>query len=153
MTNVFDSTPRVRREIVLGVSGALYVLSLTMPAMYFEKEASLSGLSVLAQGWWGLFMLNPAWLANPLYVVAAVQLARNRHTLASQFSAAALACALCSLFTTKWYFNEADATPISGYGVAVLCVARRAYRIAHGQLALAPGKHRRAAVKMNVGAC
>nr|WP_244134938.1 hypothetical protein [Burkholderia sp. BCC0322] len=63
-------------------------------------------------------MLNPAWLANPLYVVAAVQFARNRYTRATQFSAAALACALRPLFTTKWYFNEADATPISGYGVA-----------------------------------
>ncbi|UXZ93397.1 hypothetical protein NUJ27_33760 [Burkholderia cenocepacia] len=93
MMNAFDSTPGVRREMVLGVSGALYLLSLTLPAMHFEKEASLSGLSVLAQGWLGLFMLNPAWLANPLYVVAAVQLARSRHTRASQFSAAALACA------------------------------------------------------------
>ncbi|WP_353254897.1 hypothetical protein [Burkholderia anthina] len=118
MMNVFDSTPSIRRETVLGVSAALYVLSLAMPAMHFEKEASLSGLSVLAQGWLGLFMLNPAWLANPLYVVAAFQLARSRYTRASQLSAAALACALCSLFTTKWYFNEADATPISGYGVA-----------------------------------
>ncbi|WP_322021166.1 MULTISPECIES: hypothetical protein [unclassified Burkholderia] len=118
MMKVFDSTPRVRRETVVGVSGVLYVLSLTMPAMHFEKEASLSGMSVLAEGWWGLFMLNPAWLANPLYLVAAVQFARNRYARASQFSVAALTCALCSLLTTKWYFNEANATPISGFGVA-----------------------------------
>lgn len=116
--SAFDSAPRVRREAVLGVSGVLYILSLVLPAMYFEKEAPLSGMSVLVQGWWGLLMLNPAWLANPLYVVAIVQLARNRYARASLFSAAALACALCSLLTTKWYFNEADATPISGYGVA-----------------------------------
>nr|WP_230953468.1 hypothetical protein [Burkholderia cepacia] len=86
MMNVFDSTPRIRRETVLGVSGALYLLSLTMPAMHFEKEALLSGRSVLAQGWLGLLMLNPAWLANPLYVAAAVQLARSRYTRASQLS-------------------------------------------------------------------
>lgn len=116
--SAFDSAPRVRREAVLGVSGVLYILSLVLPAMYFEKEAPLSGMSVLVQGWWGLLMLNPAWLANPLYVVAIVQLARNRYARSSLFSAAALACALCSLLTTKWYFNEADATPISGYGVA-----------------------------------
>ncbi|MBF5012704.1 hypothetical protein [Burkholderia pseudomultivorans] len=118
MANVFDLRPRVRRETVLGASGALYALSLTMPAMHFEREASLSGLSVLAQGWWGLFMLNPAWLANPLYAVAAVQFARNRYIRASRYSAAALAFALCSLFATKWYFNEADATPISSFGIA-----------------------------------
>ncbi|RQT68356.1 hypothetical protein DF029_23945 [Burkholderia cepacia] len=113
-----DSLPRVKREVVLGVSGALYVLSLMMPAMYFEKEASLSGMSVLAQGWWGVFMLNPAWLANPLYVASAIQLARRRYARASQFSGAAFVCALCSLFTTKWYFNEAAATPISSFGMA-----------------------------------
>ncbi|MGS0894275.1 hypothetical protein ACVBGC_17360 [Burkholderia stagnalis] len=118
MMSVFDSWPRVRRETVLGVSGVLYALSLTMPAMYFEKEAPLTGMSVLMQGWWGLFMLNPAWLANPLYVVAVVQLARSRYARAGQFSGAAIACALCSLLTTKWYFNEADATPITRFGVA-----------------------------------
>ncbi|MBY4867302.1 hypothetical protein DIE14_12785 [Burkholderia sp. Bp9017] len=118
MMSAFDSAPRVRREAVLGVSGALYIFSLMLPAMYFEKEAPLSGMSVLVQGWWGLLMLNPAWLANPLYLVAIVQLARNRYARASLFSAAALACALCSLLTSKWYFNEAGATPISSFGIA-----------------------------------
>lgn len=118
MTSAFDSALRVRRETVLGVSGVLYVLSLTMPAMHFDKEPSLSGLSVLAQGWWGLLMLNPAWLANPLYGIAAVQFARSRYAGASWFSGAAIACALCSLVTKNWYFNEADPTPISSLGVA-----------------------------------
>lgn len=27
-----------------------------------------------------------------------------------------MACALGSLFTTQWYFNEAQATPIAGLG-------------------------------------
>ncbi|WP_338642127.1 hypothetical protein [Burkholderia pyrrocinia] len=118
MMSAFDSVPRVRRETVLGVSGVLYILSLMLPAMYFEKEAPLSGMSVLVQGWWGLLMLNPAWLANPLYVVSIVQFARNRYARASLFSAAALACALCSLLTSKWYFNEAEATPLSSFGIA-----------------------------------
>ncbi|HIH2750744.1 hypothetical protein L3V59_28930 [Burkholderia aenigmatica] len=116
--SAFDSLPRVKREVVLGASGALYVLSLMMPAMYFEKEAPLSGMSVLAQGWWGVFMLNPAWLANPLYIASMIQLARRRYARASQFSGAAFVCALCSLFTTEWYFNEAYATPISSLGMA-----------------------------------
>ncbi|MXN79752.1 hypothetical protein GR157_34145 [Burkholderia sp. 4701] len=118
MMSALDSMPRVRRATVLGASVALYAISLLMPAMYFEKEASLTGMSVLAQGWLGLLMLNPSWLANPLYTIAAVQFARSRYSRASIFSGAAVACALCSLFTTKWYFNEANATPIASFGIA-----------------------------------
>ncbi|MBU9679139.1 hypothetical protein KTF37_20020 [Burkholderia multivorans] len=118
MTRALESLPRVRRGTVLGVSVGLYVVSLLLPAMYFEKEAPLIGMSVLAQGWWGVLMLNPSWLANPLYVIAAVQFGRARYGRASVFSGAAVVCALCSLFTTKWYFNEADATPITGFGIA-----------------------------------
>ncbi|KVK78138.1 hypothetical protein WJ47_17085 [Burkholderia ubonensis] len=118
MMSALDSMPCVRRETVLGASVALYVISLLMPVMYFEKDASLTGMSVLAQGWWGLLMLNPSWLANPLYTIAAVQFARSRYRRASIFSGAAVACAICSFFTTKWYFNEADATPIASFGIA-----------------------------------
>lgn len=148
--NVFDSTSRVRRETVLGVSGVLYVLSLMMPAMHFEKEASLSGLSVLAQGWWGLFMFNPAWLANPLYVVAAVQLARNRYTREPVFGRCARVCALFTIHDEVVLQRSGRDADI-WLRRRVLRVARRAYRIARGQLALAPGKHRRAAGKMSVG--
>ncbi|WP_058034492.1 hypothetical protein [Burkholderia pseudomallei] len=117
MMSALDSMPRVGRGTVLGASVALYAISLLMPAMYFEKEPSLTGMSVLSQGWLGLLMLNPSWLANPLYTIAAVQFTRSRYSRASIFSGAAVACALCSLFTTKWYFNEANATPIASFGI------------------------------------
>ncbi|MBR8061022.1 hypothetical protein [Burkholderia dolosa] len=118
MSGAVDSLARVRREAVLWTSIALYVASLFLPAMYFERESPLTGMSVLAQGWWGLLMLNPSWLANPLYVIAVVMFARRRYTCAAPFAGTAVACALCSLLTTKWYFNEADATPIRSLGIA-----------------------------------
>jgi hypothetical protein len=43
MTRALESLPRVRRGTVLGVSVGLYVVSLLLPAMYFEKEARSSG--------------------------------------------------------------------------------------------------------------
>lgn len=135
MSGAVDSLPCVRRESVLAASMALYVASLLLPAMYFEREAPLTGMSLLAQGWWGLLMLNPAWLANPLYVVAVVQFARRRYARAALCAAAAVACALCSLLTTKWYFNEADATPIRSLGIAF-------YTWAIAQIALLLGSMR-----------
>ncbi|WP_414439216.1 hypothetical protein [Burkholderia sp. 22PA0106] len=117
MADLIEALPSVGRRAVLGASTAAYVLSLLLPAMYFEKEPSLSGLALLGQGWLGLLTLNPAWLANPLCVWAAVQLARRCYGRAAGFGAAALACALCSLFTKNWYFNEAAATPIAGLGI------------------------------------
>lgn len=117
MAHPIEALPSVGRRAVLGASVAGYVLSLPLPAMVFEKDPSLSGLALLGQGWFGLLMLNPAWLANPLYAFAAVQLARRRYGRAAGFGGAALACALCSLFTKHWYFNEATATPIAGLGI------------------------------------
>lgn len=100
MADPIEMLPAVGRRAVLGASVAGYVLSLLLPAMYFKKEPALSGLALLGQGWLGLLTLNPAWLANPLYLFAA-----------------ALACALCSFFTKHWYFSEASATPIAGLGI------------------------------------
>ncbi|MGG2041306.1 hypothetical protein [Burkholderia gladioli] len=117
MADLIEALPAVGRRTVLGASAVGYVLSLLLPAMYFEKEPALSGLALLGQGWFGLLTLNPSWLANPLYLVAAVQLARRRDSRAAAFGGAALACALCSFFTRNWYFNEANATPIAGLGI------------------------------------
>ncbi|MDR3101085.1 MAG: hypothetical protein LBV73_28980 [Paraburkholderia sp.] len=118
MTTNLDSLPYATRGTVLGVSAVLFFAALLMPAMYFEKEAPLQGLSVLAQGWLGLLMLNPSWLANPLYVLAAVQFVRKRYARATLFCGAAIACALCSLLTSQWYFSEAAGTPIASLGIA-----------------------------------
>ncbi len=135
MRGAVDSLPRVPREVVLWASIALYVASLLLPAMHFERESPLTGMSLLAQGWLGLLMLNPSWLANPLYIVAVVQFVHRRYARATLFAGAAVACALCSLLTTKWYFNEADATPIRNPGIAF-------YMWAIAQIALLLGSMR-----------
>lgn len=117
MADPIEALSAVGRRAVLGASVVGYLLSLLLPAMYFDKEPALSGLALLGQGWFGLLTLNPAWLANPLYLFAAVQFARRRDGRAAAFGGAALACALCSFFTKDWYFNEAKATPIAGLGI------------------------------------
>ncbi|WP_186190901.1 hypothetical protein [Burkholderia gladioli] len=121
--------PAIGRRTVLGASAVGYVLSLLLPAMYFEKAPPLSGLALLGQGWFGLLTLNQSGLANPFYLYAVVQFARRRDGRAAAFGGAALACALCSFFTKDWYFNEANATPIAGLGIGfyVWLLARAAF--------------------------
>lgn len=118
MTARFDSFPRSTRSVVLCASIALYAVSLFLPAMYFEREAPLPGVTLLAQGWFGLADLNPAWLANPFYAIAFVLGLRRRYGYASIFCGASIACALYSPLTPKWYFSEAEGTPITGFGIA-----------------------------------
>ncbi|MFP6562263.1 hypothetical protein WJ542_28765 [Paraburkholderia sp. B3] len=86
--------------------------------MYFEREAPLPGIALLAQGWFGLLDANPAWLANPFYAIAFVLGLRRRYGYASIFCGVGVACALYSPLTTKWYFNEAEGTPVAGLGIA-----------------------------------
>jgi hypothetical protein len=106
------------RILTLCASIALYIGSLYLPAMYFEKEPPLYGMSVLAQGWFGLLTLNPSWLANPLYVATIVQFVRRRYSSSRLLSLIAVGCALCSLWTSEWDFNEAYGTPIKHLGAA-----------------------------------
>jgi hypothetical protein len=118
MTTRFDSLPRSTRRVVLCASIVLYAVSLCLPAMYFEKEAPLPGVTLLAQGWFGLADMNPAWLANPFYAVAFVLALRKRYGRAGIFCGVGVACALYSPLTTMWYFSEAEGTPVTGLGIA-----------------------------------
>ena len=106
------------RILLVCISLALYIGSLYLPAMYFEKEPPLSGMSVLGQGWFGLLTLNPSWLANPLYVAAVAQFIRRRYVSSRLLCLIAVGCALCSLWTSEWDFNEAFGTPIKHLGAA-----------------------------------
>jgi hypothetical protein len=43
---------------------------------------------------------------------------RRRYGPASLLCGVGVACALYSPLTTKWYFNEAEGTPVTGLGIA-----------------------------------
>ncbi|WP_223217451.1 hypothetical protein [Paraburkholderia phenoliruptrix] len=118
VTKIIFRSSIAPRFLTLCISLALYIGSLYLPAMYFEKEPPLYGMSVLGQGWFGLLTLNPSWLANPFYVAAIAQFIRRRYLSSRLLSLAAVGCALCSLWTSEWDFNEAFGTPIKHLGAA-----------------------------------
>jgi hypothetical protein len=118
MMTASESSMGVKRNSFLCGSVVLYAMSLWMPAMYFEKEAPLHGFSVLAWGWWGLFQLNPAWLANPAYVIALMLFIKREYSGARWVGVSGLVCTLFSYMASQWYFNEAEGTPIKHLGSA-----------------------------------
>jgi hypothetical protein len=102
----------------LVISIALYLSSLLLPAITFAHHEPLSGLHVLAWGWWGVLSLNFAWFANPAYLVAVISLLSRRHRVALITSCSAFVLGLLAFFAKQWWFNEGSGTDIAGLGAA-----------------------------------
>ncbi|NOU49120.1 hypothetical protein HG263_00955 [Pseudoalteromonas sp. JBTF-M23] len=105
------------KQSVLIVSCALYLVSLCLPALHFAEQASLAGYSLLLWGWWGVVTLDPAWFANPLFIIALVHCYLKGYKRAAIYSGGALVLALSSFKAKQWFFNEGGGTPITGLGV------------------------------------
>lgn len=114
--------PRLRSRIALGglaVSAVTYLVSLSLPALLFAEHAPVSGATVLASGWMGIFAGGQlGWYANPLYATAIILTLTRRYRGALWFGLAALPVALHSRAATAYYFNEANSTGIEGLGSA-----------------------------------
>jgi hypothetical protein len=107
-----------QRQIVVTLSIGLYLGSLLLPALEFEKRTPVSGVVVLAYGWLGAVTMNLAWLANPMYVAALVSIATKRNVAAGICSAVSLCLGLMSFSAKEWWFDESGGVPITGLGIA-----------------------------------
>jgi hypothetical protein len=106
------------RRWTLHLSIVFYAASLFLPAFHFQYRDPLVGFTVLLWGWWGLLLLNPAWLANVVYPIAILSFYSRRYerSVITAFVTALLG--LASLFAKEWSFNEGSGTPIKHLGVA-----------------------------------
>lgn len=104
----------VRRR-TLNFSILLYSASLFLPAFHFQHADPVFGYTLLLWGWWGLLLLNPAWLANVAYPIALLSFYSRRYerSVIAAFITAALG--LASVFANEWGQNG---TPIKHLGVA-----------------------------------
>ena len=89
-----------KKTVCIFLSLFLYVLALILPAAVipdFETGVSnrSNGLSLLLSGWMGLIRFQPAWIANPLYVITLLTYGSKG---CSSFGYAALLLALFSPF-------------------------------------------------------
>src|SRR5215208_5083700 len=98
--------------IPIFASLGLYGIALFLPALPFEARAPVKGFTTLLWGRWGLFTYDFPWLANIAYFLAVVQIFLGKRTDALKYAIAAVALGLLSLLVKKWFFSEADGTPV-----------------------------------------
>lgn len=105
------------RLAVLVISLAMYVYSLSLPALLFQHREALPGAHILAWGWWGILSLQFAWFANPAYAFAVIFYAKNKREHAVALCGGALLLGLTSFLAKEWWFNEGSGTPILALGL------------------------------------
>lgn len=121
---------------------ALYVISLTLPGLYLEGHDPAYGWDILMRGWFGIAILEIAWLSNILFAAALVVTLMEKSMAAAYLASAAFLLGLLSLRSTIWVFHNAPITDLgSGFYVwmaafAVLALgsfaARNERRMASG---------------------
>ena len=108
---------RDRVRLLLFVSSIiLFGYSLSLPALLFAHHRPLSGLTILAWGWWGILTLQYAWFANPTYAFALFWYGRQERLNTAFLSGLALLLGAAALGTKEWWFNEGGGTAIAGLG-------------------------------------
>jgi hypothetical protein len=104
--------------ILVLVSLGLYGIALFLPALQFEARPPVKGITTLLWGWWGLLTYDFPWLANIAYFIAVVQIFLGKRASALKYAIAALVLGLLSLLVKKWFFSEAEGTPVKNLGSA-----------------------------------
>lgn len=105
-------------NIVLIISLLLFIASLAMPALEFRQQPPVLGVTTLLWGWWGVLTGDFPWFANGAYFVSALFAGLKQRVVAIVCSAIALGLGSLSHWVGKWYFNEAEGTPVERLGAA-----------------------------------
>jgi hypothetical protein len=77
---------------------AAFLISLPLPALSVAGGPTVSGLDILLGGWQGVRAGVPAWLANPVFVMAVALGAVGRTRSGLVFAAVSLGLALTSFW-------------------------------------------------------
>jgi hypothetical protein len=104
------------RWVLLALSLCAYLYALLLPALLFQQHNALMGSHILAWGWWGLFMWQFSWLANPAFIIGVVMFLLKNSQYSKIASGAALGLGFTSYLAKEWWFTEANGTPITGFG-------------------------------------
>jgi hypothetical protein len=99
--------PMPLRQAGLGLALLLYAISLALPGLHLRDYPPVEGYRILLTGWYGLMVLQVAWLANPLFAAAAIAAIRHRPRLAFGLAAAAFGIGLLSFTATNWIAHHA----------------------------------------------
>lgn len=132
------ATPRAVERAVAALAVALWIISLALPAVAISGGPAIRGSDLLLRGWEVLDSGVYAWLANPLFLVAAVLCIGGARRIARALVLLALVLAVTS-FRAAAALERAgtvvpDFTFASGLyvwlaGFVVLLLACQAYRV------------------------
>jgi len=101
----------LRLRLVAAV--ALYATSLALPGLYLEGHDPAYGWDILMRGWFGIAILEIAWISNILFAAALAATLMEKSMAAGCIASAAFLIGLLSLRATTWVFHNA---PITGLG-------------------------------------
>jgi hypothetical protein len=91
-----------------GIAGAVYAISLALPVFYFgDGHPPMYGFKVLLVGGLGVFLLEPAWIANLIFfIVFAMLLTENARASVRVISAVGIVVALTAFAATEVSFES-----------------------------------------------
>lgn len=96
-------------------SVGLYLLSLPLPALFFEKLPPMTGVEVLQCGWLGILVLDPRWYANLAFVQ--VSYFNHKRTFRPRWSVfGILLIAGTYLFPIHYFPTESSGIPVVALG-------------------------------------
>src|SRR5688572_9170566 len=105
------------RWLTIVSSSTLFVTSLFFPALLFQEVDPVTGGNLLAWGWWGLILGNPAWCANPVFLMTVFVFLVKKYVFALIGGGVAFVLGAFSFFANEYYFSEASSRPIVGLGL------------------------------------
>ncbi|MBT2621969.1 hypothetical protein [Chryseobacterium sp. ISL-6] len=106
-----------RSQIVIIVSLAIFIISLTQTAVY-TKGNEMHAFACFLLGWMDLFGEGVAWLANPLFFIALFFLLLKQVKISTVFSFLAICMSLYYLSAESITVDEAGhKSPIVSYGL------------------------------------
>lgn len=102
--------------IVLVISIIFYSISFMLPALLL-KESYLLGQYVFKMGWYGIFVLNFAWYANPIYYFSIIAYLKKNFTSARNRAFISLIFGSFSFITNDWYSGGNVLHIVEGVGI------------------------------------
>lgn len=102
--------------LVLVISIVLYSISFVLPALLL-KESYFLGSYLFKMGWYGIFVLNFSWYANPIYYFSIIAYFQKNFTSARNKAFIALVFGSFSLITNDWYSGGNVLNIIEGVGI------------------------------------
>ena len=88
------------------ITSTLFAVSLALPGLHLVDGDAVFGWRLLLTAWYGILILELAWLANPIFLAGLILLLRGHDRAAGIMGISAFAVGLLSLRSRIWIANH-----------------------------------------------